>query len=141
MRYCLILVALFTVGCGSDSPTAPTPPPPASVAGNWQGTWSSSSSTVGNQLVAIVMNLTQAGSAVSGTYATSTFNGTVSGTTTTTSFTGTFSFNGKSSTGAACTGSFSVSGGAGSSTLSWGSPGVTGNCNGLPVGIVLTMQR
>lgn len=37
MRYVWLLLATLAVGCGSDSPTAPSGPP--SVAGVWSGGW------------------------------------------------------------------------------------------------------
>jgi hypothetical protein len=127
-----------TVACGS-SPVAPTPPPPAFVAGNWSGTWQATQAS-GSYILAMVMNLTQAGSSVSGTWGTSQGNGTVSGTTTTSSFSGTFTFNATSTTGGACTGTFAVSGNAGGTTVSWNSVAVTGNCTNFPTAITMALQ-
>lgn len=133
-------VCLLASGCGS-SPSAPTPPPPqpANIAGNWSGTFQGTQAATGNFLTAVVMNLTQAGATVDGTWATSASNGTVSGSTTPTTFTGTFTFNGTGSAGA-CTGTFAVNGNAGGTTLNWTSPGVTGNCTNLPTNIVIAVQ-
>lgn len=136
-----LFVVVTVSACSSDSPApAPSPPPPASVAGNWTGTWSGTQLSGGSYLIALVMNLSQANSAVSGTWATSQANGTVSGTTTTSSFSGTFTWNAFTTIGTPCTGTFAVSGAAGGNTLNWNSVGVTGNCTNLPTGIAITTQ-
>src|SRR5262245_16750272 len=94
-----ILLLMACVACGSDpSPVAPTAAPPFNVAGNWTGTRPFTtirrSNVTNNGLLTIVMSLTQAGSAVSGTWSIQAANGTVSGTTTNTGqFSGTFTFN------------------------------------------------
>lgn len=139
MRY-MILVALFAAGCsGSNNTVAPTPP--ATVAGGWSGTIEYTAN--GSLAVqAVVMDLTQAGNAVNGTYATNVFGGTVTGNTTTSSFSGTFTFNSRTLAGAACTGTFAVSGPASSAaTLRWTSPAVTASCTGTPVSITIAAQR
>jgi hypothetical protein len=68
MKRLLDGVALFgVVGCGSDpSPTTPTPPP-ANFNGNWVG--AVQDSVVGQGLARLT--LTQSGSTVTGSYATS----------------------------------------------------------------------
>lgn len=142
MRYGLVIVALLAVGCGKDSPVAPTPPQPAQIAGGWTGTISyTAAGSPSTQ--AIVMDLTQAGATVNGTYVVgSLFGGTVTGATTATGFSGTFTFNGRTASGTACTGTFAVSGPASAAaTLQWTSPAVTGNCNGTPVGMTIAVQR
>lgn len=41
-RIALASVAILCIGtCGGDSPTAPSPPPPANIVGNWTGTMAS----------------------------------------------------------------------------------------------------
>lgn len=136
----LVGLCLLAAACGSDAPAAPSP---ASVAGNWTGTFQSTQAASGASIVAFVMNLTQAGSSVSGTWGYSGLsiaNGTVSGATTTSSFSGTFTFNATATNGTACTGTFAVSGNAGGNTLTWTSPGVTANCTNLPTGITIAVQ-
>jgi hypothetical protein len=134
-RTCVVLLLLSAAACGGSS----NAPSSANVAKNWQGTWQATQ-TSGSYLIALVMNLTQAGSTVTGTWATSQGNGTVSGTTTQNTFSGTFTWNSLSTTGGACTGTFAVSGAAGGTTLNWTSPAVTGNCTNLPTSITIAVQ-
>jgi hypothetical protein len=126
-RGCVVLLLILASACGNSSPSAPSP---ATVAGNWSGMYQ------GVQLGlplhdAIVMNLTQAGSSVNGTWTItnpqasngySAAGGTVSGTTTANSFSGTLTINGTTNSGAACSGTFAVSGNAGGTTMTWTSP-------------------
>ena len=143
MKRLIVLVALLAAGCGSDTPAAPTPPPPASVAGTWSGTIQYTQSSTGTSLhvQAIALSLTQAGSAVNGTYAAESFNGTVSGTTTPSSFSGSMTFNATTLGGTPCTGTLAVSGGAGGNTMTWTSPAVTASCTNTPVGITIVIQH
>lgn len=141
MRRMFLGVTLVLAACGSHAtPTQPTPQP-ANIAGNWSGTFDYSNNGGRQAPRAILVNLTQAGSTVTGTYATDAFDGTVSGTTSPTSFTGTLTFNAVTVNGAACTGTMAVSGGAGSATMAWTSPAVTANCGNTPTAITITVQR
>lgn len=133
-------LALLVSACGGSSPTAPAPPPPANIAGGWTGTLQGTQ-TGGPFLVAVVMDLTQAGDSVNGTYSTASWSGTVSGTTTPTAFSGSFTFNARTTTGASCSGTFAGSGSAGGTTMTWTSPGVSGTCNNLPTSMTLAVQR
>ena len=115
-RMGMVVVAGVIATACSSNPAAPTPQP-MQIAGNWSGTVQYTTTTSGNQVQAVVFNLTQAGSAVNGTYAAQGFDGTVNGATTPTSFSGTLTFNARTVTGAACTGTLAVSGGAGTTTM------------------------
>lgn len=136
----LACLLLATVACGSD-PVAPTPPPPANVAGNWSGTLQGTQPATGAFLIAAVMTLNQAGSTVSGTWGVQSANGTVTGTTTASRFTGTFTWNAVTTAGAPCSGTFAASGDAGGNTVTWTSPVVTASCTNLPSGLTFAMQR
>jgi hypothetical protein len=140
-RLCCIAVAVGLSACGggNKSPVAPTPPPPASIAGGWSGTFESN-----YRPEAVFMDVTQAGGNVTGTWAMTTgvlASGTLSGSVTSSDFTGliTYSF----PRGPVCQGSFS--GAAGGNALSWQSPGLTGNCGlsapGNPTNVRFVMQR
>lgn len=140
-----LLTALVVAAACGDNPVAPTPPPPspANIAGGWTGTIQGQQGTT-PFVVAFVMDLTQAGDNVNGTYSTSggtTFNGTVSGATTPSTFSGSFTFNARTVSGAPCTGTFSASGNAGGTTMSWTSPGVSATCSNTPTGITIAVQR
>ena len=141
-RAAVCALAIVAVSC-SGSPAAPTPPPqPAQLAGNWSGTVQYTIASSANpQVQAVVLNLTQAGASVNGTYAAQNFDGTISGQTTPSNFSGTFTWNARTTTGAACTGSYAVSGGAGTTTMTWTSPGVTANCTNLPTSLTFAVQR
>lgn len=144
MRRVLIAFALLTlVSCGGgNAPTAPSTPAVAQVAGGWSGTFEASQLSSGSGITALVMDLTQAGSSINGTYVITGFaSGAVTGTVTTSTFSGSLTFNAQAVNGSACTGTFSTSGSAGGTTMRWTSPGVTGNCTNLPTGITIAIQR
>lgn len=144
MKPLILALALVVSACGSKSPTAPPPPPPpqpAQVAGLWTGNLESSNWNT----VAVELQLTQAGTAVNGTWASSTvdWNGTITGTVTPDSFSGSFTMSAPNAlnVGPRCTGNASVSGPAGGNTFRWTGPGFTGSCTGMPTGFALNMQR
>jgi hypothetical protein len=139
-RLCLALALLACTACGS-SPAAPTPPPLAQVAGSWSGTFDYTVPAGKQAPIAILFDLTQAGSSVNGTYATSAFSGTVTGTVTTSAFSGTLTFNAITVSNTACTGTMAVSGTAGAATMTWTSPLVTANCTNTPTAMTFTIQR
>ena len=135
-------------GCGSSSPAAPTPPPPANVAGNWSGTFhahylSTSGATVAFTLE-FAMSLTQNGNSVSGTWSAQDNperTGKVGGNVTPTNFSGTFTYHRALADGRNCDGTFNVSGPAGGNSLNWTSTGVTENCTNAPTGITISAVR
>jgi hypothetical protein len=135
------VLALLSASCGGKSPVAPTPPPPANVAGSWTGNLQSSNWA--SQAVNTLFN--QSGSSVSGTWSASPndWNGTLTGTTDAATFTGTFTISAPNALGAGprCTGTASVNGSASGVTLRWTSPGFTGSCTGMPVGLTWNLQR
>jgi hypothetical protein len=141
----VIFLSASMAGCGGgdgpSTPTAPTPPPPAQVAGNWSGTFESNNWAPR----AIFMNLTQAGTGVNGTWASSPseWEGTVTGTVDSGNFSGTFTLSARSNSGGACTGNASVSGpvASGAASLRWTSIGFTGNCTGMPAGVTFAFTR
>lgn len=143
LKNTVVFLALILASCGgSKTPTAPTPPPLAQVAGTWSGTFEATLAS-GFSQNAVTLALTQAGSGVNGTWVAQlpAWSGNVTGTVDTTNFSGALSFNATSSTGTACTGSGSFSGPAGGATMTWTSPAITGNCTGLPTAIRLVIQR
>ena len=139
----LIVVALFAGGCGESS-TAATNVGAASaaVAGGWSGTFE----TTTYSTVPIVMDLTQVGATVTGTWATTGGTlrpfGSVNGTVDLTTFSGTMTF--KYTDGPTCSAAFS--GPASGVTLNWSSAGfTTGDCGlsdpGNPMTVRLVLQR
>lgn len=144
MKRCLLLLVLLCSACsacGADAPAAPTPVPVAQVAGNWTGTMNYTTTAGGPFIITWQMNLTQAGSAVNGTYVAQNFQGTVAGTTSiSNTFSGTLTYNATATNGAACQGTFAVSGTAGGTTLTWTSPGVISNCTNTPLSMTIAVQ-
>lgn len=143
----LVLFVVLFSNCGGSAsttvaPSAPTPPPPANIAGNWSGTMEASN----YQPLAVSMVLSQSGSTVTGTWSaitgTSRIAGNVTGTTDSYSFTGTLSFSINQTAG--CSGSFSGGASSGASTLTWSGAGFTGNCGltaGNPTSPRFVLQR
>jgi hypothetical protein len=144
---CAVILGLFSLAmlARADAQVVrpalpPTPAATPSVAGNWTGTWEATQGSGGPYTIPLVMTLTQAGSAVSGTWTTVRANGIVSGTITASTFSGTFTWNAPA-INSTCTGTFAAAGTAGGNTLAWTSPGVTsGNCTNLATGITLTVR-
>ncbi len=141
MRCLLLVVAILATACGGDNdrPLAPSPPPPVQIAGNWSGTFESNYSPE-----AVLVNLTQVGANVTGTWAMTSgvrATGNVSGAVDAGAFTGIITYG--LSSGAICQGSFS--GLSLVSSLNWSSPGFTGNCGlsapGNPVNVRFVLQR
>lgn len=140
LRVAILAAAVASIGSCGSNPNSPSHF--AQVAGNWTGNLSFSQSG-GSSLVAVVMTLSESGSAVSGTWAASlvNWNGQITGTVDKTSFTGTFTLSAPSVGGGVCTGSASVAGPAGGATISWTGAGFTGSCNNEPVGLTWSLQR
>jgi hypothetical protein len=141
----LVLLGAMACGGSTSTPTAPTPTP-ANVAGTWSGTFGfTAQAPFTSGMIPLTMNLTQAGSSVSGTWVDGGASGTVSGATTTTSFSGTFTWNAILNGATVCIGTFAVSGSAGGNTVNWTSPGLTtmtGICpGGGPTNITITAAR
>lgn len=134
----VVVLAACLSACGS-SDVAPTPQP-AQIAGNWTGTLTYFTSQGGPFILAIVENLTQAGSTVNGSYGTPSFDGTISGATTPSSFSGTFTYHSIATNGTTCTGTFVASGSAQLPTMTWTSPGVTSNCTNTPLNVTIAVQ-
>lgn len=133
----VVALALSVAACGSDAPTAPTPPPPAQISGLWSGTLTSSQFAP----QAISVGLNQTGSTIAGTWVNVAlgWNGNVTGTVDATTFTGTFTLN----RGTTCTGaSGSFNGPSNPTSLHWSSAGFTGGtCSGPPTGVALTLTK
>lgn len=142
----VLILGAWAGACGSSSSSGPTL---AKLGGTWSGTMQFTHVSNGSPVQAVQdvsMNLAEDGSAIMGTWQTSTGtvskSGNVNGTVTATSFSGTFSFIGTTiATGAMCTGTLSVSGAAGGTTLTWTSPGVVGNCSDPPTSVTFTVTR
>ena len=130
---------VLSSACGS-SPIQPS----LDIGGTWVGVMSYVQQVNGSpasRAENVTMNLTQAGSSVTGSWLTSIRSGTLDGTATQASFSGTFTYNATSPTGAACIGTLNVSGGAGGPVMTWTSPSVVENCSGQPENITFALHR
>lgn len=131
MRYLICALTLFAIGCdgGSNSPTAPTPTPPAQINGNWQGTWTYTPISGGTRtVVAMTMQLTQSSEAINGTFqVTGGITGSVTGTVTPASFSGNFTIQGRDAANRACTGQGIISGSATGAQLRWSNQTINSN--------------
>ena len=67
-RLAMLVMAVTVAGCGDGrTPTAPSPPPPAQIAGNWVGTFTYTPASGGQRtIVAVTASFTQAGGQVTG---------------------------------------------------------------------------
>lgn len=143
LAVCLAFVVVSACGGGSRTPIAPTPPPPANIAGGWSGTLESSNFGIHS----VLAQFTQTSATVTGTWASMTLgggsSGNFTGTTDVSSFTGIMTLSAPSTAGGVCTGTASIAGPASSSlaTLRWTSVGFTGTCTGMPLNVVLALQR
>lgn len=135
----LVLVCVVLSAC-SDSATGPSSAGSVvDIAGSWSGTLASAN----NPTEPIVVELSQSGTNVSGTWrgTTLTWNGEVSGTVEGASFSGRFTFTGTASDDSVCTGAADVSGSAGSTALSWTSSiGVVGAACAAPLPAALRLE-
>ena len=115
---------------GASTPTSPSPPPPANIAGDWTGTLTFTPFTGGQRLIiAVTASMTQSGANVTGqlnTQFTDGTRGTLSGTMSGTQLQATISL----ANNAGCEGSASISGSVTSGTLRWTIPTVASpSCN------------
>lgn len=141
MRRLLCVVALLTAACGGSTPVAPSPPPVAQIAGSWSGTFESL--TYASE--AVLVDLNQTGSTITGTWVMTSglqARGNISGTVDPSAFSGSVTYNYLN--GPTCVASFS--GLAANATLNWTSPGfTTGTCGlsapGNPLGVRFVLQR
>lgn len=129
MRNALLFALTLTVsacGGGSKTPTAPSPPPTASIAGNWTGTATYTPFNGGQRtIVAMTATFTQASQNITGQYQMANgVRGTLSGVMAQSNMTATMDFSLTS-----CGGTASVSGAVSGSTLRWTVPSVaSSNC-------------
>lgn len=134
----LFVVAASLAACGKN-PNSPSNY--AQIAGNWTGNLQSSNWNA----AAVNVVLSQSNDAISGTWASGSFdwNGTITGTVSKTSFTGTFSLSAPRTGGGRCSATAAVSGPASTTgnTVTWTGAGFTGDCTGLPVGVTFNLQR
>lgn len=147
-RLALVVLGLIVLGCGDKkSPAAPTPPPPASVAGDWSGTFEYQQGTRTGLSQAVVVTLAQTSTTVSGNFAIVGLlaTGSITGTVNSNSFTGTVAITMPASGGGLCNGSGALTGPAGTSlvqTIRWTGPGfLTADCTNMPLGVVFALQR
>lgn len=144
----VLILGAYAAACGSSSSDSSSAPTLAKVAGTWTGTIQFTHVSNGSPVQAVQnvsFVLTENGSTVTGTWATSTGTvakqGNVNGTVTASSFSGTFSFVGTTiATGATCSGNLTVSGAAGGNALTWTSPGVVGNCTDPPTNVTFAVS-
>jgi len=145
MRVALIvLFAVSIAACGSNAtaPSAVSVGTPVNIAGTWNGTIASSN----NASAQVGMVLTQSGSAVTGTWTSTSvaWSGQISGTVSGASFDGQFRFSGTTADGTVCTGTANIVGPVSTSTMTWTSTsGVIGvSCPApLPIGLRIDVQR
>jgi hypothetical protein len=136
IRVFWLSLALLFSACGS-MPTAPTPPPPANIAGTWSGTWEGS-----NGIYAVLLSLNQTSATVTGAWGVTDLKwlGNVSGTTDVNTFTGNLTITTPRQGGGTCSGTGSFTGTAGAITMQWRAIGFAGTCT-FPTGIVFNVQR
>jgi hypothetical protein len=145
----VVLLGLAASGCGDKkSPAAPTPPRPASVAGDWTGTFEYQQGSRSGLSQAVIVTLAQTNTTVSGNFVIVglTATGSISGTVDATSFTGTVQITLPASGGGLCNGSGALTGPAPATslvqTLRWTGPGfLTTDCGNMPIGVVFALQR
>jgi hypothetical protein len=145
----VVLLGLAASGCGDKkSPAAPTPPRPASVAGDWTGTFEYQQGSRSGLSQAVIVTLAQTNTTVSGNFVIVglTATGSISGTVDSTSFTGTVQITLPASGGGLCNGSGALTGPAPATslvqTLRWTGPGfLTTDCGNMPIGVVFALQR
>lgn len=135
-RLALLLCCLSACACGSEAPTAPSI---INIAGLWTGTLASSNLTA----KAVAFQIDQSGTAVTGTWTGTSWDGVLIGQVAGSVFTGTVSMSAPNALGTpgACTGSASITGPIADRSLRWTGPGFSGNCTGIPLNIVVTLQR
>ncbi len=147
-----VVGAVLAVGVacgGGGTPSTPSSTQPVSIAGHWVGQMSYVSSAGPTMTGTYVMDLTQSGAAVSGTWSNSvdfgefgveTAGGSISGTTTGSTFTGNGTWSATVAT--TCTGRFDISGSASGTAMVWTSPGITqATCSRMPTNLRVTVQR
>ena len=130
MRYTMILLALLVAACGGDSnPVAPSAtPPPATISGNWSGTFTFTPVTGGQRIVeAVTASFTQASGNVTGEVRHGNGGNTlVSGVVTSSTLTASVQFTGVTG----CVGTASVSGSATATQLRFTIPTLASSqCN------------
>jgi hypothetical protein len=144
MRAALIVCVVVTCvsACGGNSVAPSEVSTTMNVAGTWNGTIGSSN----NPTQQVKLVLTQSGSAVTGSWDSSSVSwaGQVSGAVSGTSFTGQFTFSGTAAGGTVCTGTANVIGSvtASAMTLTSASGVVGGTCPApLPIALKIDAQR
>jgi hypothetical protein len=158
-RATCLIAAIFTCGCGGDTPLSSTPTPmspsppspspgpaspspaaPANVAGNWTGTLESS----GFATRTISILAFQGGTCVDGAWRTDPpeWSGAISGFADVSSFSGSVSFERPADGPGKCAGIATFSGAVGTDTIRWTSEGFTGTCaGGLPQSVTMILRR
>ncbi len=144
MRAVLVVCVVVTcvAACGGNSVAPSEVSTTMNVAGTWNGTFGSSN----NPTQQVKLVLTQSGSAVTGSWDSSSvsWTGQVSGAVSGSSFSGQFTFSGTAANGTVCTGMANVSGSVTASTMTLTSASgvVGGTCPApLPTGVKIDAQR
>ncbi|HXI32292.1 MAG TPA: hypothetical protein VNG89_27825 [Vicinamibacterales bacterium] len=145
MRVALVVCAIVGLAACSGSSVAPSgvsASTTTSIAGNWNGTIGSSN----NATMQLKMVLTQSGSAVHGTWDSTSVSwaGEITGNVGGSTFDGQFTFSGTASGGTVCTGTAKLTGPVTESTMTLTSAtGVVGSaCPApLPVGVTIDARR
>ena len=145
----VVVLGLSVIGCGDKkSPAAPTPPRPASVAGDWTGTFEYQQGTRTGLSQAVVVTLAQTETTVSGNFAIVGLlaTGSITGVVNSNSFTGTVAITMPASGGGLCNGSGALTGPAPATslvqTIRWTGPGfLTADCTNMPLGLTFALQR
>jgi hypothetical protein len=140
-----LVLAAASFGCGSASPSIPSPAAPPSPVVNIAGPWSGTLESENFSTRTITMTVVQGGNCVDGVWTSgaSDWTGAISGFAGADSFSGQISFEAATESGR-CTGVGDTSGQVGANTLRWTSTGFTavGQCSGtLPKTIVISLRR
>ena len=142
-RLALCVLVFASVSCGGKStPTAPSPPPIAQLAGTWSGTFESNWPSF-TQFGA-TMQLSQTSSTVTGTWASQdcSCQGNVAATVDASSMTGTVTISTPARGGGICQGTASISGSVSASQINVSAPGFgQTSCTGMPTNIRFVLQR
>jgi hypothetical protein len=145
MRALGLVAAVVWLSACSGSTTSPSSVGSSGTTTDISGSWAGTFSSANNQTQSVSLVLSQNGTAVNGTWQSTTvaWNGQIAGTVGS-SFTGQLSFSGTAADGTTCSGSAAMAGSISSKSMSWTSAGGVqgGPCSApLPTGISIDVQK